>query len=204
MDYIIGIAGGSGSGKTTFTNRLVKDFQNQISVLYQDNYYKTTNHLSMEERMHLNYDHPDAIDQDLMLEHIRRLSVGSPINCPVYDFSVHNRSEKTIPIQPNRVLIVEGILIFYDPALRNLFDLKIYVEADADERFLRRALRDMSERGRSFSEIAEQYLTTVKPMHTRYVEPTKSLADVIINNPFNDTSYELIRNQIATILKKSE
>lgn len=204
MDYIIGIAGGSGSGKTTFTNRLVKDFQNQISVLYQDNYYKTTNHLSMEERMHLNYDHPDAIDQDLMLEHIRRLSVGSPINCPVYDFSVHNRSEKTIPIQPNRILIVEGILIFYDPALRNLFDLKIYVEADADERFLRRALRDMAERGRSFSEIAEQYLSTVKPMHTRYVEPTKSLADVIINNPFNDTSYELIRNQIATILKKSE
>lgn len=204
MDYIIGIAGGSGSGKTTFTNRLVKDFQNQISVLYQDNYYKTTNHLSMGERMHLNYDHPDAIDQDLMLEHIRRLSVGSPINCPVYDFSVHNRSEKTIPIQPNRILIVEGILIFYDPALRNLFDLKIYVEADADERFLRRALRDMAERGRSFSEIAEQYLTTVKPMHTRYVEPTKSLADVIINNPFNDTSYELIRNQVATILKKSE
>lgn len=204
MDYIIGIAGGSGSGKTTFTNRLVKDFQNQISVLYQDNYYKTTNHLSMEERMHLNYDHPDAIDQDLMLEHIRRLSVGSPINCPVYDFSVHNRSEKTIPIQPNRILIVEGILIFYDPALRNLFDLKIYVEADADERFLRRALRDIAERGRSFSEIAEQYLSTVKPMHTRYVEPTKSLADVIINNPFNDTSYELIRNQIATILKKSE
>lgn len=202
MDYIIGIAGGSGSGKTTFTNRLLKEFGDNVSVLYQDNYYKSTDHLRAEERVHLNYDHPDAIDQALLVEHIRRLSVGSSVSSPVYDFTTHNRSSDVIHIEPTRVLLVEGILIFYEPLLRNLFDLKIYVEADADERFLRRALRDMTERGRSLPDIAEQYLSTVKPMHMQYVEPTKNFADIIINNPYNDGAYNLVANQIRSILDK--
>jgi len=202
MTYIIGIAGGSGSGKTTFSNRLLTEFGSHMSILRQDNYYKPTDNLSVTERQHRNYDHPDAIDFSLFLQQVHSLSSGESIESPVYDFITHTRTANTQPVPAKSVLIVEGIFVLYEPKLRNLFDLKIFVEADADERFLRRALRDMNERGRRLPDIAEQYLTYVKPMHNRFVEPTKSFADIIINNPFNDTAYSLVSNQIHSVINR--
>ena len=177
---IIGIAGGTGSGKTTITNRLKERFGDDVTVVYHDNYYKRNDNLPYEERCKLNYDHPDAFDTDLMIQHLQTLKAGNAIDCPVYDFTVHNRSDRTIHIEPTKVIIVEGILVFQNEALRKMMDIKLFVDTDADVRILRRILRDVQERGRSLESVVNQYLTTVKPMHEKFIEPSKRCADLII------------------------
>ena len=199
---IIGIAGGTGSGKSTFTNRLKQEFSNDIAVLYHDNYYKRQDHLPMEERKKTNYDHPSALDTDQLVHDLEQLKKGYPIDSPVYDFSQHNRTNATILITPHPVILVEGILILSDDRLRNLMDMKIFVEADADERILRRVVRDVKERGRDIEGIVEQYLNSVKPMHYIYVEPTKALADLVINSGMNEVAFQVVKTQIQDWLKK--
>lgn len=176
----IGIAGGTGSGKTTITRRLLQKFSSNVSVIYHDNYYKAHNDLNYEQRSLLNYDCPDAFDTELMLRDLKRLRAGEAICCPVYDYTIHNRSEKTVLVKPSPVVIVEGILILQDPRLCELLDIKIFVDTDADVRILRRIVRDVRDRGRSLESVVDQYLTTVKPMHEMYVEPSKRNADIII------------------------
>ena len=197
---IIGIAGGTGSGKSTFTNRLKAFFGDQITVIYHDNYYRRHDDIPFEERKLINYDHPSALETDLLVQHLEELKAGRSIECPVYDFAKHNRSNDVVVINPSRMIIVEGILILQDARLRELFDMKIYVDADADERILRRAMRDMKERGRDLDNIIEQYLTTVKPMHYMYVAPTRYLADIVINSGFNDVAFDIVKNKIQNIL----
>lgn len=177
---IIGVAGGTGSGKTTLTRRLKERFGDDVSIISHDNYYKAHDELTYEERCRLNYDHPDAFDTDLMVEQIKALRAGETIACPVYDFSQHNRSKETLLIAPTSVIIIEGILVFADSKLRDLMDVKIFVDTDADVRILRRIVRDVRKRGRSLESVVTQYLTTVKPMHEQFVEPTKRFADVIV------------------------
>lgn len=177
---VIGIAGGTGSGKTTLTNRLKEHFGDDVSVIYHDNYYKRHDEMPYEERCLLNYDHPDAFDTDLMIEHLLALKAGKAIHCPVYDYTIHNRSAQTIEVRPAKVIIVEGILIFQNCELRSLMDIKIFVDTDADVRILRRIMRDVKKRGRSLDSVVEQYLTTVKPMHEQFVEPSKRAADIIV------------------------
>lgn len=199
--YIIGVAGGSGSGKSTFTNRIKEKFGDSVAVLYHDNYYKRQDDVPFEERVKVNYDHPASLETDLLTKHLEALKRGESIESPVYDFSKHNRSNEKIVVEPKAVIIVEGILLFNDERLRELCDLKIYVEADADERILRRIIRDTEERGRDIKGIISQYLTTVKPMHYLYVEPTKSLADIVINSGMNDIAFELVSRKISEILE---
>lgn len=196
---IISVAGGTGSGKSTFTNRLKEEFGDAISVLYHDNYYKKQE-IPFEERKKVNYDSPDSLETDLMIEHIVALREGKSIECPVYDFTIHNRSNQVTVVEPRPVLIVEGILALADERLREMTDIKVYVEADADERILRRVVRDVKERGRDVEDIMRQYLTTVKPMHYIYVEPTKYLADIVINSGMNDVAFELVKNKIQSII----
>ena len=176
----IGIAGGTGSGKTTITRRLLQKFSSNVSVIYHDNYYKAHNDLNYEQRSLLNYDCPDAFDTELMLRDLKRLRAGEAIRCPVCDYTIHNRSDKTVLVKPSPVVIVEGILILQDPRLCELLDIKIFVDTDADVRILRRIVRDVRDRGRSLESVVDQYLTTVKPMHEMYVEPSKRNADIII------------------------
>ena len=197
---IIGVAGGTGSGKSTFTDRLKREFGDRISVIYYDNYYRRRDDIPFEKRKNLNYDHPDAFETDLLVEHLAALKRGETVECPVYDFTVHNRSDKTVLIRPADVMIVEGILVLSEKRLRDMFDIKIYVEADADERILRRVIRDVKERGRDVEGIARQYLSTVKPMHYMYVEPTKALADIVINSGKNDVAFDIIRLKINDLL----
>ena len=199
---IIGIAGGSGSGKSTFTNRLKDYFQDDITVIYHDNYYKRQEGVPFEERVKVNYDHPDSLETSLLLEHLKQLKDGKTIACPVYDFATHNRSNDIIVIHPSKVVIVEGILLFADEELRKLFDYKIYVDSDADERILRRILRDVQERGRDLEGCITQYLTTVKPMHNLYVEPTRYIADIVINSGRNDIAFDVIKNKIENLLQE--
>ena len=201
---IIGIAGGTGSGKSTFTNRLRDRFGDNITVIYHDNYYKRHDDIPFEERKKLNYDHPDALETDLLIEHIKRLRNGESIECPVYDYTVHNRSDKTVRIDPRKIIFIEGILLLADPRLRSLLDIKIYVEADADERILRRILRDVKERGRDIDNIVEQYLTTVKPMHYLYVEPTRATADIVINSGMNDVAFDIVQSKIRLMLEEGK
>lgn len=202
MEYtLIGIAGGTGSGKSTFTNRLKDEFKDEITVLYYDNYYKSRDDIPMEDRKNINYDHPDAFETELLLEHLHQLKLGNAIKEPVYDYSKHTRSETTLTVFPCKVIIVEGILVLQDERLRNNFDIKIFVEADADERILRRVIRDVKERGRDVEGIASQYLNTVKPMHYAYVEPTKALADIVINSGMNDVAFSLIRDRIEKLIR---
>lgn len=177
---VIGIAGGTGSGKTTLTNRLKEHFGDDVSVIYHDNYYKRHDEMPYEERCLLNYDHPDAFDTDLMIEHLLALKAGKAIHCPVYDYTIHNRSAETIEVRSAKVIIVEGILIFQNCELRSLMDIKVFVDTDADVRILRRIMRDVKKRGRSLDSVVEQYLTTVKPMHEQFVEPSKRAADIIV------------------------
>lgn len=198
---LIGIAGGTGSGKSTFTNRLKDAFSDDIAVLYHDNYYKSQDGIPFEERKKMNYDHPEAFETELLLNQLKQLQNGQAIECPVYDYKVHNRSEAVVTVQPKRVIIVEGILVFADRRLCELFDIRIFVEADADERILRRVIRDVKERGRDIEGVVDQYLTTVKPMHYLHVEPTKQLADIIINSGMNEVAFDLVRTKIANILK---
>lgn len=199
---MIGVAGGTGSGKSTFTNRLKKEFGDKISVIYYDNYYKRRDDIPFEERKKLNYDHPDAFETDLLIKHLSALRRGEPVKSPVYDFTVHNRSDATVTVYPSDVVIVEGILVLCDERLRDMLDIKIYVEADADERILRRVIRDVKERGRDVEGIAAQYLSTVKPMHYLYVEPTKALADIVINSGKNDVAFDIIKVNIDALLSK--
>lgn len=197
---IIGIAGGTGSGKSTFTNRIRDRFGDQITVLYYDNYYLAHDDLPFEERKKLNYDHPNAFETDLLIHHLEMLKRGEAIDCPTYDFSQHNRAKEILRICPHPVILLEGILVLYDPRIRDLLDIKVYVDADADERILRRVLRDTRERGRDVENIIEQYLTTVKPMHNLYVEPTKVYADIITNSGMNPVALDLVSGKIKDIL----
>ena len=177
---VIGIAGGSGSGKTTLMKNIIQTFGPAITVISHDNYYKRHDEMTYEERCLLNYDEPGAFDTELMVRQLEQLRGGREILCPVYDFTVHNRSDETLLIKPERVIIVEGILIFENEALRNLMDIKIYVDTDADIRICRRIKRDVNKRGRSLESVITQYQNTVKPMHEKYVEPSKKYADVIV------------------------
>lgn len=177
---LIGIAGGTGSGKTTLTRHLKEHFGPEVTVIGHDNYYKRQDGKTLEERAKVNYDHPAAFDTELLIEHLKELKEGRPIRCPVYSYVEHNRTEETREILPTKVIIVEGILIFQNPTLRDMFDIKIFVETDADVRILRRALRDVEERGRTLQSVVTQYLTTVKPMHEQYVEPSRKFADIIV------------------------
>lgn len=177
---VIGIAGGTGSGKTTLMDNLVKRFSDDVTVLSHDNYYRRRDDMTLEERSKVNYDEPAALETDLMVRHLDLLRQGQAIECPVYDFSQHNRSNKTTTIEPKRVIIVEGILIFEDDALRDLMDIRIFVDTDADVRLGRRILRDVEERGRTLQSVLDQYQTTVKPMHEMYVEPSKKYAHLVV------------------------
>ena len=200
---IIGIAGGSGSGKSTFTNKLKALYGDRITVLYHDNYYRRHDELSLEERKHINYDDPAALETDLLVEHLKQLKEGKTIQCPTYDYSLHNRKDETLEIRPNRIILLEGILALQNEELRDMFDIKIFVEADADERILRRVVRDVKERGRDLEGIIDQYLTTVKPMHYIYVEPTKAMADIVINSGQNEVAFDLVKTKIDQLLKEA-
>ena len=177
---VIGIAGGTGSGKTTLMKNLIREFSDVVTVLSHDNYYKRHDDMTYEERCGLNYDEPAALETDLMARHLDILRHGEAIDCPVYDFTVHNRSDETIRITPEKVIIVEGILIFENKALRDLMDIKVFVDTDADVRLCRRIKRDVTKRGRTLESVVDQYQTTVKPMHEQYVEPSKKFADIIV------------------------
>ena len=177
---VIGIAGGTGSGKTTLMKNILNRFGDVVTVLSHDNYYRRLDHMSYEQRCAVNYDEPAALETELMAQHLEALRNGQTIDCPVYDFSQHNRSDQTMRIQPRQVILVEGILIFENQALRELMDIRIFVDTDADVRILRRIVRDVRDRGRSLESVVDQYLTTVKPMHEQFVEPSKRNADIII------------------------
>ena len=177
---VIGIAGGTGSGKTTLMDNLIAEFSDVVTVLSHDNYYKRHDELTYEQRCQLNYDEPAALETDLMARHLDILRHGGEVDCPVYDFTVHNRSDETIRITPEKVIIVEGILIFENKELRDLMDIKVFVDTDADIRLCRRIKRDVTKRGRTLESVLDQYQNTVKPMHEQYVEPSKKFADIIV------------------------
>ena len=201
---IIGIAGGTGSGKSTFTNRLKDEFNDNVAVIYHDNYYRRQDDVSIENRKKVNYDHPDSLETQLLLEHLYMLKDGRAVDCQVYDYSLHNRSDQTVHIEPRKIIIAEGILLLADKRIRDLLDIKIYVEADADERILRRVVRDVKERGRDIDNIVEQYLTTVKPMHYLYVEPTRAMADIVINSGMNHVAFDIVRSKIQLMLSEED
>ena len=201
---VIGIAGGTGSGKSNFTNRLRDRFPDDVAVLYHDNYYRRQDDIPFEERKKVNYDHPSSLETDLMIEHLKLLKQGIAVDCPVYDYSLHNRSDKTIHVEPRPIILAEGILLLADPLLRDLIDIKIYVEADADERILRRIVRDVKERGRDLDNIVSQYLTTVKPMHYLFVEPTRATADIVINSGMNDVAFDIVQSKIKLLLAEKK
>ena len=199
---VIGIAGGTGSGKTTITRRLIQRFGGDVSVIYHDNYYKAHHDMPYEERAKLNYDHPDAFDTDLLIQAVRDLKAGKSVTCPVYDYTVHDRSKETVTVRPARVVIVEGILIFENRELCDLMDIKVFVDTDADVRILRRIIRDVRDRGRSLESVVNQYLNTVKPMHERYVEPSKRNADIIVpEGGHNRVALELLMERVRAHLE---
>lgn len=198
MPIVIGIAGGTGSGKTTLTRALEDRFSGRTTVLYQDNYYKRQDHLTFEERTRVNYDAPEAFDIELMVDHITALKNMRAVDGPVYDFSTHNRANETVRITPANVVLVEGIMLFTQARIRDLLDIKLFVDADADVRILRRIKRDVLERGRSIESIEDQYLKTVKPMHELYVEPSKRNADLIIpDGGHNIVALDMLVHRIA-------
>jgi len=202
---VIGIAGGTGSGKTTITRKLVQNFGSDVSVIYHDNYYKAHHLMNYEERSKLNYDHPDAFDTDMLIQAVRDLKNGKSVSCPVYDYTIHDRSDKTVTVNPARVIIVEGILIFQNKELCDEMDIKIFVDTDADVRILRRVVRDVRDRGRSIDSIVSQYLTTVKPMHEQFVEPSKRNADIIIpEGGHNVVALEMVIERVRAHLERSK
>tara|TARA_R110001632_G_scaffold39718_10_gene99369 strand:+ start:96 stop:701 length:606 start_codon:yes stop_codon:yes gene_type:complete len=196
---VIGIAGGTGSGKTTVVNQIINELpSDEVCVISQDSYYKETNSLSYEERTKINFDHPRAIDFDLLNQHIAALRNGEIIEQPIYSFVTHNRTKDTIKTHPRKVVIVEGILIFNSKELLDLFDIKIFVHADADERLIRRLKRDITERGRDIDEVLNRYKDTLKPMHQQFIEPTKNFADIIIpNDRYNTVAIDIVRTVIS-------
>ena len=195
---VIGIAGGSGSGKTTLMNNIVSRFEDNITVLSHDSYYRRHDDMTYEERCQLNYDEPAALETDLMVRHLDQLRQGIAIDCPVYDFTVHNRSNETVRVEPRKVIIVEGILIFEDKDLRDLMDIRIFVDTDADIRLCRRVKRDVNKRGRSLESVLKQYQETVKPMYEKYVEPSKKHAHILVpEGGKNAVALDLIENLIA-------
>lgn len=202
---IIGIAGGTGSGKTTLTERLRDHFgQNEVSVINHDSYYKRHDELPYAERCKLNYDHPDSFDTELMVQHLQALRRGEAVEVPVYNYAIHNRSDQTITVRPAPVIIVEGILIFASPELCELMDLKVFVDTDADVRILRRIVRDVKARGRTLDSVVTQYLTTVKPMHEQFVEPSKRKADLIVpEGGRNEVALDMLIKWVSNHLAKA-
>ncbi|MDY0781399.1 uridine kinase [Tenacibaculum sp. IB213877] len=197
--FIIGIAGGTGSGKTTVVNQIINELPpDEVCVISQDSYYKATDNLTYEERTKINFDHPRAIDFDLLVQHLSELKENKIIEQPVYSFVTHNRTKDSIITHPRKVVIVEGILIFNNKELRNLCDIKVFVHADADERLIRRIRRDITERGRDIDEVLNRYKDTLKPMHQEFIEPTKNFADIIIpNDRYNTVAIDIVRTVIS-------
>ena len=201
---IIGIAGGTGSGKTTITKKLMNQFGDDVSVIYHDNFYKAHHDMPYEERCRLNYDHPSAFDTDLLIEALKELRRGNSVTCQVYDYSIHDRTDKTITVHPAPVVVVEGILIFENPQLCEQMDVKIFVDTDADVRILRRIVRDVRDRGRSLESVINQYLTTVKPMHEEFVEPSKRRADIIVpEGGHNRVAMDMLMHRVRSHLENS-
>lgn len=201
--YVIGIAGGSASGKTTIVNNLYDFFKNDIELLSHDCYYKAHNDMPLEQRSKLNYDHPTAFDTDLFISDLKKLKNNEAVQRPVYSYSDHNRTAETVTVYPKKVILVEGILILENKELRDLMDTKIYVDADADERLMRRLLRDTKERGRTIDSVIEQYTSTVKPMHEQFVEPSKKYADIIIpRGGENLTALNILKEHLTIQLKE--
>ena len=199
---IIGIAGGTGSGKTTITKKLISRFGDDVSVIYHDNFYKAHHDMPYEERCRLNYDHPNAFDRELLIEALKELRRGNSVTCPVYDYSIHDRTDKTITVHPAPVVVVEGILIFENLQLCEQMDVKIFVDTDADVRILRRIVRDVRDRGRSLESVINQYLTTVKPMHEEFVEPSKRRADIIVpEGGHNRVAMDMLMHRVRSHLE---
>ncbi|MCB0399781.1 MAG: uridine kinase [Winogradskyella sp.] len=200
---IIGIGGGTGCGKTTVVNTILQELpEGEVGVISQDSYYKDTSHLSFEERVKINFDHPRSIDFELLEKHLKDLKEGKSIDQPVYSFVKHNRTGDVIVTQPRKVMIVEGILILSHPEIRELFDIKIFVHADSDERLIRRLKRDITERGRDIDEVLTRYQTTLKPMHQQFIEPMKEYADIIIpNNKYNTVAVDIVKTIISERLQ---
>lgn len=203
--FIIGVAGGSGSGKTTLSSEIRKSVPKKlIEHIPHDAYYREQSSIPMEQRFHTNYDHPDSLETNLLVAHLLQLKNGKSVLRPTYDFTHHNRSEETVLVQAKKIIVIEGILIFADEQLRNMMDMKIFVDTDADLRLARRLVRDVAERGRTFEQGIEQYLLFTKPMHEQFVEPSKRFADIIVpEGGFNTVATELIRSQISAVIKKS-
>ena len=202
---VIGIAGGSGSGKTTLVRNLIEKFPGQITMISHDNYYKRHDEMTYEERCQVNYDEPAAFETDLMVQQLQQLRNGQAIDCPVYDFTIHNRSNDVTHIVPSRVILVEGILIFADPDLRRLMDIRIFVDTDADIRICRRMKRDVNKRGRSLESVIWQYQQTVKPMHEKYVEPSKKYAHIVVlEGGKNQVALDMIEGCIQRHLSAGE
>ena len=201
---VIGIAGGSGSGKTTLTNQIVSRFSDEVTVVTHDNYYKAHDDMTYEERSRLNYDHPNAFETELMIEHLKQLKKGESVECPIYDYTIHNRSKNTLTIAPAKVIIVEGILIFENKELCDQMDIRIFVDTDDDLRIIRRIRRDVMERARSLDSVINQYIDTVKPMHEQFVEPSKKNASIIVpEGGHNLVAMEMIMNQIRSHLAQA-
>ncbi|HEX38163.1 MAG TPA: uridine kinase [Candidatus Cloacimonetes bacterium] len=205
-NIIIGIAGGTGSGKTTLADRIIDELNEpNIVIIKQDAYYKSHQELSFDERKDINFDHPDAFDTKLLIKHLKNLKDNVPIHMPQYDFTTHLRERETIPVSPQKVTIVEGILIFENKEVRNLLDIKIFVDTDSDVRILRRIKRDIQERGRTFESVYSQYMKTVRPMHIEFVEPSKKFADIIVpEGGMNIIAIDMIVSKIQHILQESE
>ena len=202
---VLGIAGGTGSGKTPLMKNIIDKFGNAVTVLSHDNYYKRRDELTYEQRCLINYDEPDALETDLMAAHLDRLRRGEAIDCPIYDFTQHNRSNETVRIEPTPVIIVEGILIFENKPLRDLMDIKIFVDTDADVRLCRRITRDVNKRGRTLESVLTQYQTTVKPMHEKYVEPSKKHADLVVpEGGKNLVALDMIMGRIERHIREAE
>ncbi|MEX1207613.1 MAG: uridine kinase [Acidimicrobiia bacterium] len=199
---IIGIAGGSGSGKTTIAESIVGSIgEDRVNLIQHDAYYRDLTHLPLEERAKVNYDHPDSLETDLLVSHLKSLLGGTAIQRPVYDFTVHNRSLETIAVEPKPVVVVEGIVVLYEPDLRDLMDLKVYIDTDADLRIVRRLARDINERGRTFESVRVQYLETVRPMHLQFVEPSKRYADIVIPEGYNLGAVGTVISMIRDVLR---